>query len=282
MPVFSRLLPSAAASYALQTVGALVFVPRQDETFYDFFGSLGFLTTNLASIYYPTLKARYWDGVATAAFPPLTSMAPRQLLLNAALIVWTSRLGYFLLSRALNNGGDSRFDEIKTSPARFSFAWLAQATWVFAVGLPVYMVNSLPPSATPALRSYDYLSFGLFASAWLFEIIADRQKTEWRRARDNKEHDEKFISSGLWSISRHPNYLGEICLWTGVWALSIPALRSPAWAIAGISPLLTFSLLRYVSGVPLLEEASDKKFAGDAKWEQYKRTVPIFFPWSSI
>ena len=67
-------------------------------------------------------------------------------------------------------------------------------------------MNVGPPHLHPALTSRDYASFGLYASSLLFEIIADRQKTAWRRAKENKEHEEKFITSGLWSISRHPKY----------------------------------------------------------------------------
>ncbi len=68
----------------------------------------------------------------------------------------------------------------------------------------MHQVNTLPRSAIPALTKRDYFSFGLFASSFLFEVIADRQKSAWRKAKDNKEHDEKFITSGLWSLSRHP------------------------------------------------------------------------------
>ena len=67
-------------------------------------------------------------------------------------------------------------------------------------------MNVGPPHLHPALTFRDYASFGLYAGALLLEIAADRQKTEWRRAKENKEHEEKFITSGLWRISRHPKY----------------------------------------------------------------------------
>jgi len=78
------------------------------------------------------------------------------------------------------------------------------ATWITLVGLPVYLVNALPAPAHPALGGVDYLALGIYAGSLLFEVIADGQKTSWRNAKDKKEHDEQFISSGLWSISRHP------------------------------------------------------------------------------
>ncbi|KZT73108.1 DUF1295-domain-containing protein [Daedalea quercina L-15889] len=286
MSIFSSLLPTAATSYGFQSVLALIFVPQANEKFYDLGGSLGFVTSTVASLYYPSFKAKYWDNLPNARLPPITSFAPRQLLLSAAIVAWSTRLGSFLVMRAMKAGGDSRFDEIKHKPATFTAFWMAQATWVFVVGLPVYMVNALPASLHPPLRSFDYFSLALFTGSWLFEIIADRQKSVWRRARDNKEHDESFITSGLWSISRHPNYVGEVGLWTGIWLLSVNSLCAPSyprasWLLAGASPLMTWFLLRNVSGVPPLERAGNLKFANDPKWREYKRTVPVFWPWGS-
>ncbi|GBE88236.1 hypothetical protein SCP_1300510 [Sparassis crispa] len=286
MPLFSSLFPAAASAYALQAALALIFVPQANEKFYDLGGALGFLSTTVVSLYYPSVKARFWDGKIFVNIPQLNSLAPRQMLLNVALVVWSVRLGSFLITRAIKAGGDSRFDEVKYQPAKFTAYWMAQATWVFAVGLPVYLVNTLPASAHPPLGPLDYISVAFFAGSWLFEIIADRQKAAWRRAKDKKEHDEKFITSGLWGISRHPNYIGEVGLWTGIWLLSTRSLRTPyfprsAWLLAGVSPLLTWFLLRNVSGVPLLEKAGDEKYGNDPKWQEYKRSVPIFWPWGS-
>jgi len=284
MPSFSSLLPTAAASYGLQSALAVIFVPQANDKFYDLGGALGFVTSTFISLYYPSMRAKYWDKVPNAQLPSMISFAPRQLLLSAAVVAWSTRLGTFLVARALKAGGDSRFDEIKYQPTKFTAFWMAQATWVFVVGLPVYLVNTLPASAHPPLRPFDYFSLALFAGSWLFEIVADRQKTAWRHARDKREHNEKFITNGLWSISRHPNYIGEVGLWTGIWLLSVrslctPSLPSASWLLAGASPLMTWFLLRNVSGVPPLEKAGNVKFGNDPRWQEYKRTVPVFWPW---
>ncbi|KAJ3554543.1 hypothetical protein NM688_g3052 [Phlebia brevispora] len=257
-PLFSRILPAMASAYSLQTVLAIIFVPQANEKYYDFGGAAGFLSTTLVSLYYPSLRAKFWDRIPDAMLPNLTSFAPRQLLLSACVGVWSVRLGTFLATRAIKAGGDSRFDQVKHQPSKFAFYWFAQATWVFLVGLPVYLVNSLPVSAHPPLGPRDYLSTALFAASWLFEIVADHQKTTWRRRKNNKEHDEKFITGGLWSLSRHPNYVGEVGLWTGIWALSTASLGTAyfphlTWLLAGISPITTYFLIRRVSGVPPLE-----------------------------
>ncbi|KAJ3929181.1 MAG: hypothetical protein NXY57DRAFT_1017777 [Lentinula lateritia] len=284
MAVFSKIFPSLATSYIVQAAFALAFVPQRNEKYYDLGGAVGFISTTFASLYYPSLRESVIRG-KILPLPPLSHFAPRQLILSAALGIWITRLGSFLV-QAFKAGGDSRFDEVKHKPVHFTFYWFMQATWVFIVGLPVYLANTIPKNVHPPLNTRDYLSIGLFASSFFFEALADRQKTIWRRSRDAKEHDEKFITSGLWSISRHPNYVGEVGIWAGIWGLSTTALQTPYFprgtvAIAAISPIFTYFLLRKLSGVPPLEKAGDKRFGTDPKWHEYKRTVPIFWPWSS-
>ncbi|KAI0050461.1 DUF1295-domain-containing protein [Auriscalpium vulgare] len=286
MNAFSRLLPVAGAAYGLQAVLAAIFVPQANEKYYDLGGALGFISTTFVSLYYPTLKAKLWEGKAYATFPPLSSFAPRQLLLTAALGIWTVRLGSFLALRAIKAGGDSRFDEVKHQPAKFTAFWMAQATWVFLVGFPVYLANTLPAHLHPGLSGRDFAALGIYAGSLLFEVIADRQKSAWRHAKDNKQHEQKFITSGLWSISRHPNYVGEVGIWTGIWAMSTASLSTPyfprgAFALAAISPFITYQLLRNVSGVPPLEKSAEKKWGSDPDWNTYKRTVPVFWPFGS-
>ncbi|KAF8899920.1 hypothetical protein CPB84DRAFT_1730684 [Gymnopilus junonius] len=285
MAVFSRLIPVAASAYALQTIFALVFVPQQNEKYYDLGGAVGWVSTTFLSLYYPALKAKFWDH-SLGSFPYLLSFAPRQLLVSAAVGVWAVRLGSFLGMRAMKAGGDSRFDEIKKQPKKFAYYWIAQATWITIVGLPVYFCNVVPSYVHPPLGIRDYLALGIYAGSLLLEVTADRQKSAWREAKNRKEHDEEFISSGLWSISRHPNYVGEIGIWTGIWALSSSSLQSNAYprgtiAFAAISPLFIYILIRKASGVPPLERAADKKFENNPKYQQYKNTVPVFWPWGS-
>lgn len=284
MPVFSRILPASASAYGLQTLLAAYFVPTQNDKYYDISGALGWLSTAFVSLYYPTLKARLWDGLPVP-FPPLSTFPTRQLLLNAAVGIWALRLGSYLGARAIKDGGDSRFAEVKKDPKRFAGFWLGQGTWIFLVGLPIWLVNTMPPTISPSFGPRDCVGAALWAGSFLVEIIADRQKSQWRAARDRKEHDEKFITSGLWSVSRHPNYLGEVGLWTGVAVLASRSLQSAYFptgtlALAAISPLLTWLLLTRVSGIPPLEAAGDKKFGNDPGWHEYKKRVPVFWPWS--
>ncbi|KAF8317930.1 DUF1295-domain-containing protein [Clavulina sp. PMI_390] len=283
MPIFSRLARTFAWNYALQLGAAAVFIPLHTEKYYDLLGSAGFLSASFVSLYSPWIAARLRGE--QVPFPPLTAHAPRQLLLTGCLMLWSSRLGYFLFSRVLREGKDSRFDKIKYEPATFAFFWFMQATWVSLVGLPVYLANALPATAHKPLGPRDYAGLALFAGSLAFEAIADQQKSSWRKAKTLKKHSEEFITSGLWSISRHPNYVGEVGIHTGIWLLSTQALSNPAYPMGTAifaalgSPIFTYFLLAKLSGVPPLERAGDKKFGGNPNWESYKSRVPIFFPW---
>lgn len=142
---------------------------------------------------------------------------------------------------------------------------MAQATWVSLCLLPVLAVNSLPASvfaALPALGLTDILGIALYIGGITFEATADRQKSQWMKEKKEKKHSEEFLTRGLWSKSRHPNYFGESTLWSGIATLSAGVLASKAGlvgmgltaglggtigaiAMAGVSPaFVTFLLLK--------------------------------------
>jgi steroid 5-alpha reductase family enzyme len=167
-------------------------------------------------------------------------------------------VGTFLFSRITSEDGrDSRFDEIRKSPPKFLGAFFAQATWVSLCLLPVLAVNSIPAttlSALPFLTLTDVIGVALFIGGLSFEATADKQKSQWMEEKKNKKHNEDFLTRGLWSKSRHPNYFGESTLWTGIATVagmgfsgSIGA-RLGALAMAGVSPaFVTFLLLKVSS-----------------------------------
>jgi steroid 5-alpha reductase family enzyme len=106
------------------------------------------------------------------------------------------------------------------------------------------------------------------------EVLADRQK---RHFRENPENAGKFIASGLWSWSRHPNYFGEIVLWIGIAIIAMPILRGWQW-VTMISPLFIILLLTRVSGVPMLEASADEKWGGQSDYEAYKARTSVLIP----
>jgi steroid 5-alpha reductase family enzyme len=208
-------------------------------------------------------------------------------------------VGYHLFSRiTADNGQDSRFEKIRSSPPKFLVAFFAQATWVSLCLLPVTAVNAMPPATfanIPAVTLTSALGVAMWLFGFSFEVLADRQKSQWVADKKAKKHSEQFLTSGLWGQSRHPNYFGEITLWTGLavaaagvlasnagqkamgWSGS-PAARLGACVIAGASPAFTAFLLTKVSGIPLSEKKYDKKYGGDSKYQQWKENTPVLIP----
>ena len=129
---------------------------------------------------------------------------------------------------------------------------------------------------------YIAVTFGLLGALGLIiwvmgfsvEVVADNQKTKFRSDPKNKD---KFITTGLWSLSRHPNYVGEIMLWIGISIMALPVLTGYQYGSL-ISPLFSFLLIYYVSGVRMLEARANKKWGNNEKYQEYRRNTPIFFP----
>jgi len=235
----------------------LAFIPayqQQTEKFYDITGSITYiLVVTLAVVFSPGIDAR-------------------AILLWALVVVWAVRLGSFLFRRIQKAGRDDRFDEIKPSFIRFLNAWTIQGLWVSFT-----MAAALVAITTTARKELDIFALVGFL-VWVFgfgiEVIADAQKSRFNADPANKG---KFIRTGLWSRSRHPNYFGEIVLWIGVMIIALPILQAWQW-VALISPVFVTLLLTRVSGVPLLEKKADQKWGGQAEYETYKKTTPVLIP----
>jgi len=287
--IFSKLQVPLAAAYILQVGAACLFVPLQTEKFYDLTGATGHLVCAGVSLYGPSVYQHYKAGRALSAFrpPPLNAFAPRQLIITFALASWAARLGTFLFQRISKDGKDSRFDKIKVKPTRFFLSWVIQGTWVALIGLPIWLTNAVPLGLTRPWGPWDTAITAVAALSWGVEILADRQKTVWKKEQREGKHHEKFITSGLWAWSRHPNYIGEVAFQTSLFALACrslvaPGIPSTAVGLAAISPVFTYLILRYLSGVPPLERGANKKWGDDPAWKAYKHKTPVFWPWARI
>jgi steroid 5-alpha reductase family enzyme len=187
--------------------------------------------------------------------------------------VWAVRLGSFLFIRVKKAGQDRRFTQIKTKFFRFLLTWTLGGTWVFitmASGLAAMTSQSQSP-----IDAFLIIGAAMWALGFVIEVIADRQKTRFRKDPANAD---KFISSGLWSISRHPNYLGEIILWIGIAVIALPVLSGWQW-VTLISPIFVSFLLLKVSGVPLLENNAESRWGDDPEFRQYKARTPSLIPY---
>lgn len=241
-------------AYLLQWV---VFLPSfrfQTEKLFDLTGSLTYITITLLLL--------------------LLTPAPdaRSLLLALLIVLWAVRLGSFLFLRILRAGRDDRFETLKPSFWRFLNVWTLQGLWVsFTAGAGWAAISS--PERLP-LDVFALTGGLLWVMGFVFEVVADEQK---RRFQADPANRGRFICSGLWRLSRHPNYFGEILLWVGVAIIALPVLSG--WrALTLLSPVFVAFLLTRISGIPLLEQRADSKWGGQPDYEEYKRRTPLLIP----
>jgi steroid 5-alpha reductase family enzyme len=187
--------------------------------------------------------------------------------------MWFTRLGSYLFARILRDGRDDRFTEVKKNFPRWLGVWSLQAAWVFLLNLPVLVVNNKLSSEQAPLGILDCIGMTLWFTGFIIEGVADTQKNVFRSREANRD---KFITDGLWAYSRHPNYLGEHLLWTGVClsgSSTFVGLEFMAWLCLGITVLLLWKM----TGIPVLEAQGKKKWGGQPEYEHYMNNTNVFF-----
>ncbi len=235
-------------------INAAAFVPAfkaQTERFYDLTGSVTYATSVI---------------VALVAGGPVDA---RAAVVGALVLVWAGRLGTFLFRRVVRDGQDGRFDRIKTNGPRFFMTWVLQGLWVsttLAAGLAA-MTTEDPVD----LDGWAAAGVTIWIVGFVIEVVADDQK---RRFRLQPENEGRFITTGLWSWSRHPNYFGEIALWVGIAAMAVPTLSGWRW-LTLISPVFVFVLITRISGVPMLERRAEKRWGDDPDYRRYVESTPV-------
>ena len=238
----------------------IVFLPSyywHTEKFYDLTGSVTYIFITLVALYH---KGQF--------IVPRADI--RSLLLAMIIIIWALRLGSFLFMRILKDKEDRRFNEWKFSFPLFLRTWTLQGMWIFLTSIAAITAISTRKIVAPDV--FLFVGGFLWLFGFLFETISDFQKRKFK-----SKNKDGFITSGLWSVSRHPNYFGEIVLWVGVAIISYPTLYGWQY-VSLISPLFVYWLLTRVSGIPLLEEHAEKKWGKDKKYISYKENTPELFP----
>ena len=243
--------------FGLQLTGFIPSFYLKSEKYYDLFGGVSFISSIFLMLF---LKIRITNDLST-----------REIILASCVLLWTIRLSFFLFQRVKRVGKDVRFDNLKFSFSKFLLAWMTQGLWVFICLLPILVVFSSPTS-----NDIMYLTLGglLYFFGLLIEIIADYQKTIHNKLNNKKR---EFISSGLWSKSRHPNYFGEFLIWTGITIICFPVFSGFKY-LALITPIFIYFLLNNISGVNLLEERAKEKWGNNPEYVKYLKTTPRFFP----
>lgn len=223
---------------------------------------------------------KYFDLTGSITYASVTVLAlilgnnneTTSWIMAALIFVWAGRLGSFLFKRIVRDGHDGRFNKIRANPIRLFETWTLQGLWVSLTAL----------GAWTAITSTDEAPFGVFTiiglAVWIvgfaIEVKADTEKGAFKKDPANAG---RFISTGIWAWSRHPNYFGEITLWTGMALIAIPAFDGREF-VALVSPLFVALLLTKISGLPALERRGLKRWGDDPAYQQYLRNVPVLIP----
>tara|TARA_B110000263_G_C15292766_1_gene504150 strand:- start:474 stop:1376 length:903 start_codon:yes stop_codon:yes gene_type:complete len=256
---YSMILIACLVIFFIQWI---VFIPSyffHTEKFFDITGGITYILTVVLIVYLKLLQENF-------------DIQYKDIVILFMVIIWAMRLSLFLFFRVLHVGHDSRFTEIKKSFSNFLMVWTIQALWIY-----ITLLTTLTCIASGNVSQIDI--FMITGSiVWVFgffiEIISDQQKNNFKAMKINTG---QFISSGLWSVSRHPNYVGEIILWVGITIIALPALSGLQY-ISLVSPIFVYILLSRVSGVNLLEVQAEERWGMDIKYQEYKKQTPVLFP----
>ena len=244
-------------AFLIQWVAYIPAYVFQTEKFYDLTGSLTYLSVT-------------WYALILAS-GDFASANVTNIVIVLLISLWALRLGSFLFMRIHKDGEDKRFRTIKPSATQFFMTWTLQGLWVSLCSMCA--LTAISSDGGVVVNAMFYFGLGLFVLGFSTEIVADNQKSKFRSFSENKD---KFITTGLWAKSRHPNYFGEIVLWTGIAVMSFSSLEGWQY-LTLISPIFTYILLVYVSGVRMLEARADKKWGDDEDYIKYKSETPVLW-----
>lgn len=242
-------------AFVIQWIAFLPAYIFQTEKFYDLTGSL----TYLSVIWYSLISSSNHFANLNVA----------NITIVLLITLWAVRLGSFLFMRIHKDGEDKRFRTIKPSATQFFMTWTLQGLWVSLCSMCA--LTAISSDSGIVANALFYLGLGLFIFGFGTEVIADKQKSAFRSIPENRD---KFITTGLWAKSRHPNFFGEIVLWTGIAVMSFSSLTGLQY-LTLISPVFTYLLLVYVSGVRMLEAQADKKWGDNEEYIKYKTETPV-------
>ena len=244
-------------AFAIQWIAFIPAYVFQTEKFYDLTGSLTYLSV-------------IWYSLAVSS-DQFTNLNVANIAIVLLISLWAIRLGSFLFMRIHHDGEDKRFRSIKPSASQFFMTWTLQGLWVSLCSMCA--LTAISSNTGIVTNAFFYIGLALFILGFSIEVMADMEKSAFKAIQDNKD---KFITTGLWARSRHPNYFGEIVLWTGIAVMSFSSLQGLQY-LTLISPIFTYLLLVYVSGVRMLEARGDLKWGDDPEYQEYKKRTPVLF-----
>jgi steroid 5-alpha reductase family enzyme len=208
---------------------------------------------------------------AAAAFFQAGAAVDRGLLVVVLTALWAMRLAFHIHARNRGVREDYRYEAWRREWGKYFV--VRTFLQVFVLQWLLMLVVALPVLAVCARRGggatlWDFAGTALWAIGFYFEAAGDAQLTAFSRDPKNRGH---LLTTGLWSLTRHPNYFGEVAQW---WGLALIALSVPGGGVGLIGAgAITFLILK-VSGIPLLEARQAQK----PGWAEYAASTPAFIP----
>lgn len=272
----------AGLAVLMNTLGWLICAIGETAVVYDLTGGLTFLVLAGFSYLYRAPPPPSAAAPSSAAAAPPSQL--RQALASAMLAAWAARLSAFLFWRMLARG-DKRLEKYVSDPIAFLVPFSLQAAWCFCDALPVLLVNALGSGGAVG-GAWDALALAAWAAGAGLEVVADYQKSAFhaRRGGGGGAPGPRFINTGVWAYSRHPNFFGQLVLQSALALFCAPAVfargaRPLLGALCVASPALEAFLILRVSGVPPLERDNKARFGDDPQFRRYVDTVPLLVPW---
>jgi steroid 5-alpha reductase family enzyme len=236
----------------------LLILKHKNISIIDIFWSLLFLVISIVNFF-------YFENYSLV-----------KIITMILITLWSLRLSIYLFNRNWGKSEDFRYNQISSRWKKnrnlniLVKVVLLQGLLSFIVSLPIQYIFSSNQILNSNSIFIFIFSIILFLIGFLFESLADYQLMKFKK---DKKNTGKLLVSGLWSKSRHPNHFGNFLIWWSFFLISTTQINPlDIWII--ISPILMTVLLRYISGVPMLE----KKFKNHPDFEKYEKNTPIFFP----
>lgn len=237
------------------TLFFLVAVLKKDNSIVDIGWGLGYVYTANMALY---LSNNY---------------NLRSFIITFIITIWGLRLSYHIFKRNLGKGEDFRYAEWRKNWNHFyltSFlrVFMLQGVLLFIISTPIIKIISSPYQS---LKIIDFIGLIIWGIGFAFETAADKQLNDFKKLSES-EKDGHVLKDGVWKYTRHPNYFGDALVWWGFYIIALAV--SGGWKFI-FSPIIMTLLLRFVSGVPLLE----KHYEGDEEYQKYAEKTNKFFPW---
>ncbi|KAG0422410.1 hypothetical protein HPB47_001764 [Ixodes persulcatus] len=250
------LISCALINIGIQWGFFVISAVLKTELLFDIVGSFTFILLVLLSY--------HWGSSYTL----------RQQIQTWMVVIWALRLGLYLFTRKLRRGKNWHQESLPPPRRRKYFLWWTlQAARVVVTLLPTLLLNTSPRSVPLGVR--DFAGWCLWAVGFGFEFLADHQMATFH---SDPANEGKFISSGLWSVSRHPNYFGEILLWLGLY-LSASSVLQRTEFLCVLCPIVDLLLLTRVTGVPVLEREGFRRWGNDPAYHEYLRSTALLVPY---